>query len=398
MTDATKTNDDVQWWDVARLLKRNCDYNIAFGGRNDGKTTSILGHIIRRHMEDGSRGLYVRYLQEQFLQGRASDMMRSLEYAGERSDVNLIEQWTDGAYTTTKYQNRAWHLGRQVENADGVIETLYAKEPFCYAKALQQVGNDKGATPANVRTVYLDEFIDITGKEQPGIVSKFMHLLVTSVRGADGVQVFMTANTVTWNNGFYEHFGITRDVQGMKMGEIRCFETQLEGMTSTLAVERVAPARTKTGGRKPSDRYFIWGQGATSRMIIDGGFEVPDFPTWPHPFTSMNVKFTYWLIEPDKRVIRARLIKADRELFVFVDRVPDHVYKQMASPRDITYSLEFTSKRNHYVNPSRAYAHPATGFMVDALGSNHVFFEDNVAGTDFVYFLDRARQRSVLSP
>ena len=393
-----KNKDEVQYWTPDRIKKLGCDYNIIISGRSDGKTTAIIGEIVKDYIERGSRGQYVRYLQEDFNSGRAVNLMRSLEYAGENRDINLISEWTDGEYTTTKYQSRAWFLGREVEDADGAIETVFRKDPFCYATALSQVGRDKSATPANVGIVHLDEFIPVRGVEPVGIVDDFVNLLSTTVRASPNVTVYLTANTVSWNSAFFEHFGIENDVVDMKLGEIRVFEAIDGDESSTLAVERGAPARRKSGKGKPSDKFFLWGSGATSRMVTDGAFAVPEYPRCPHHFTQANVKFTYWLEEPGKAVLRVRLLKVDSDLFVFVDRVPPEVKERLERPRDLHYSLEFTGARNHYVDVTRVYAHPATAYLADALQSNRVFFADDKTGTDFVYFVDRGAQRSVLRP
>ena len=65
-----KNKDEVQYWTPDRIKKLGCDYNIIISGRSDGKTTAIIGEIVKDYMERGSRGQYVRYLQEDFNAGR----------------------------------------------------------------------------------------------------------------------------------------------------------------------------------------------------------------------------------------------------------------------------------------------------------------------------------------
>ena len=390
--------DDIVYWTPDRIKKYNADINMVFGGRSDGKTTAVIGEIVKHNVQTGGRGQYVRQMQEDFMKGRAESLTQCLEFAGGAHDINLIDEWTNHEYNTTKYYKRQWYLGRNWTDNKGLAKLEYRKEPFMYASAISQAGRDKGSTPANVDIVEFDEFIPLNGRHLPNEVELFNQLLSTTVRTSQIKAVYMTANSTTWNSPYFEYFGVDKIIPTMEIGQIIVREAYNKDLKSTLAIERTTPARTKTGERKASDKYFIWGDDANTRMITEGAFAIRDFPACPHHFTADNVYFTYWFLQPNNERLRVRLMVVEDDVFLFVDKVGEKTFLRRASEDDLYYSLEFNGAHNHYTNPCLIYAHPATNYLCDAIRANRVFFESDEVGTDFVYFIDRARACTVLEP
>ena len=133
-------------------------------------------------------------------------------------------------------------------------------------------------------------------------------------------------------------------------------------------------------------------------MIVNGKFAVPEYPACPHHFSKENVKVTYWIELTTKEIVRARLMKVGRDLFVFCDKVEREVYETLRDERrDLYYSLEFSGTRNHYVSPLQRYADGRTHYLVDAFAANRMFFSSNEVGEDLMYFTRIANERSILS-
>ena len=326
----------VKYYTLDKIKKYNADFNIIFGGRSDGKTTAVLCEIVKNYVRTGRRGQYVRQLREDFNGGRASAVMDSLTRAGENKDVNLIHECSNGAFDSVKYVRRAWYLGSEYLDSKGEVKVAWEDEPFCYARSISETGRDKSATPTAVGIIHIDEFIPLNGRYLPNELSLVFNMISTTARSSGDVKVYLTANTTTWNSPYFEYFGVSNEVQKMVPGDTRIFETVSGETKSVLALEYTVTA-VDSSNTKPSDKFFIWGDNSNSRMITTGEFAVPDYPKCPHHFGSKNVKATFWFVEPDKSVLRLRMMLVDKNLFLFVDKVSKDQHEKLKKDVDLTY-------------------------------------------------------------
>lgn len=396
-----------RYWNTDRLDQARTKsggrtyYRLAVGERSNGKTTAPLLKMIRKRVAGEGNGVYLRQMEMDIKGQRGASIFRSLEYGGKNKDENLIELASGGKYTTTKYYNRAWYLGRTVETDDGVEETVYDREPFCYAMALSQVKHDKSATPANVTTVVFDEFQPIDGSYLVDETVLFRNTISTIVRDSARADIYLIANTTTWNSPYFKMFGMHKDVRDMLPGDLRVYgypRTRKDGSVIEMGVAvEYCEDTASTHGGKDSDVYFVMAD-AHSAMITDGKFAVPDYPKCPHAFTAKNTKLTYWFETDEDEVIRGRLMKVGRDVFVFCERFEWSRYQTVRDDRrDIVYSLEFSSQRNHYTSPLIAYGDIRTRYLRDAFATNRMFFQSNEVGEDLMYFATQSRDRSILS-
>lgn len=389
------------YWTTDRLDATKAHYRLAIGERSNGKTTAALLKIISRYANGEGNGVYLRQMEIDIRGQRGASVFRSLEYGGKNKDINLVEQASGGKYQTVKYYNRAWYLGRTVSNDDGVIDTVYEREPFCYAMALTQMKHDKSATPANVTTVVFDEFQPVDGSYIPDETALFRNTISTIVRDAARTVIYMIANTTTWNSPYFKMFGMHRKIRDMKPGDLAVVShSKTRGDKSKIemkvAIEYCKDTATTHGG-KDSDVYFVMADQHSS-MITDGKFAVPNYPKCPHKFTKDNVKLTYWMFTDDDMIIRARLMKVGKEVFVFCDTVSQEIYDKLKDTRrDIFYSLDFTSDRNHYTSPLIVYKDPRTAHIREAFICNRMFFSSNEVGEDVMYFAHQSREHSVMA-
>lgn len=389
------------YYDTARIRKTDSHYHLIFGERSNGKTTAVLCDILRNHVNGKGNGQYVRQMDIDIRGARGENIFRSLEYGGPNKDRNLIEECTDGQWTTTKYRSRAWYLGRQEEDKDGNVQTVYASRPFCFASALNQVAHDKSATPADVTTIVFDEFLPINGSYLVDETALFRNMVSTTVRDAERTKIFLVANSLGWNSPYFKMFGITESIRGMNPGDMKLFELpQADSRRKPMrvAVEYCIDSASTTGG-KASDVYFAFPD-QHSAMITGGKFAVPDYPKCPHHFSRTNVKITYWFDteEEDRSVLRCRLMKVGRDVFMFVDRVTDEVHQKIRDDRrDVFYAMKFSGSRGHYISPLHPTADGRTKWMASSIASGRMFFETNEIGEDFTYFVKRAAEMSILS-
>ena len=204
----------MAYYDLTETADLGAQYNLIFGERSNGKTTAGLLKIVKDYTDGLGRGVYIRQMDMDLKGQRGSNVMTSLKYGGEKKDVNLIEQASDGVYDQVKYWSRAWYLGK-TQDDDSV---RWEKEPFCYGMAISNAQHDKSATPPQVRNIVFDEFIPLNGQYLIDETALFRNLISTIVRDVDTIQIFMFANTISWNSPYFELFGATRKVRDMTIG------------------------------------------------------------------------------------------------------------------------------------------------------------------------------------
>lgn len=385
----------TKYWNTKRLDDTGAHYRLAVGERSNGKTTAPLMKIIKKYSRGEGNGAYLRQMEVDLRGQRGASIFRSLMYGGKKRDQNLIFEASEGKYDTVKYYNRAWFLGSTT--GDGEVE--YESEPFCYAMALSQMKHDKSATPANVTTIVLDEFIPVDGQYLTDETVLFRNVISTIVRDTARAEIYMLANTTTWNSPYFRMFGIGRDLRDMQPGDIQVYDRKgkKKGPTMRVAVEYCVSSASASGG-KDSDVYFVMAD-EHSDMITDGKFAIPDYPVCPHHFTKDNVKSTYWIDSGyEGELFRARLMRVNRDVFVFVDAVTPDMFDYLKDERrDVFYSKGFSAKRNHFISPVLPYDDKRAMRLRDAIMTSRIFFASNEVGEDFMHYAVSSKDHSVVT-
>ena len=395
----------MKFYELDRILERDSLYNFIIGERSNGKTTALLRHIIKTYYETGMRGVIIRQMEEDVKGFKSAALFAAVNNEG------MVAELTNGEFHTVKAYNRMFFLGR--ENEDGVV--TYEKEPFAHIVALSQSVHFKSISFPNVGVIVFDEFIRQDRQILKDELSLFINFISTIVRHVKRAKIFLIANTVSWNSPYFEAMEI-RNVSKMKPGDIATVEYTSVDATGQVKSAKVSieycESTAKSGGKDSDDYYLPFLNSPQVAMITDGGFAVPEYPGCPHHFTSRNVKMTCWIV--DRTILRCRLIEVGREIFFFVDLLeknhslpgellgtsePDWERYEILRDkrRDIVYSLEFTSDRTHFTDPTMVYADRRTRWLPDALRANRIFFENREAGEALMYYISKAHRHSVTS-
>lgn len=393
----------MKFYELDRILERDSLYNFIIGERSNGKTTALLRHMIKTYCETGLRGIIIRQMEEDVKGFKSAALFAAVNNEG------MVEELTNGLFHEVKAHNRQFFLGRRDE--DGAV--TYEKEPFAHIVALSQSVHFKSISFPNVGVIMFDEFIRQDRQMLKDELSLFINFISTIVRHVKRAQVFLIANTVSWNSPYFEAMEI-RNVSKMKPGDIATVEYPDESGNGEMVKVSIeyCESTAKSGGKESDVYYRPFKNNAQTAMITDGGFAVPEYPRCPHHFTSRNVKLTCWIV--DRTILRCRLMKVGRDVFFFVDlmeknhTLPGEVlgtsepdwerYEFLRDKRrDIVYSLEFTSDRTHFTDPTMVYADRRTHWLPDALRANRIFFENREAGETLMYYISKARHHSIAS-
>lgn len=391
----------MKYYNLDAIRSKDAHYNFIIGERSNGKTTAVLRHIVRDYYETGRRGAIVRQMEEDIKGHKGASLFAGM------IDGGMIDELTDGEFQGVKFYNRAYYLGKQ----DEIGNWSYEKEPFAHIFAISQSIHYKSNSYPNVGTIMFDEFMRQDHMYLVDEVMQFVNLVSTIVRDKDHARIYLVANTVSWNSPYFKKFGL-KNVSQMQPGEIATVARTNKRPSGGVITTRIAIEyceSTASYGGKPSDVYFVGIDDERSNMITDGSFSIPDYPPCPHHFSGENVMMTCWVL--GEAILRCRLIAVDENVFFFVDTIEHFVKRQgdrvgakepdweryefLRKEEDLVYSLEFSSDRNHFTNPAMVYGNRRTRWFPDALRANRIFFENNDAGEELMYYLTQAQKRSI---
>lgn len=378
-----------------RLWDSKSHYHIAVGGRNDGKTTNLVIAALNLYLQTGRCTVYLRQMDVDIKGANGASICNSLgafTYNSKKRPINLIAMMSKGYFNEIVLKRRGFYLAKR--NEDGSKEVM--EQPFILLLAVSQMVHFKSTSLPNLGLIVFDEFINASAQYLPDECFIFFNMVSTLVRDKDDVKIFMLANSTTWNNPYFKAFGLTRKVRDLKMGDLAIYKYKRPDATAndiemSIAVEYC----TKAGnGSSPSDVYFLVDD-ERMKMITNGTFAIPEYPKCPIEFKQKHVKVTYWLYT-DNQLIRARLMRVGTDLFVFVEPTRQEAFDSFYNKRDVVFSLEYTSDRNHFISPLGNYGDIRVQYLRQAIQANRVFFANNEVGEDFTYYVTMSSQVSVL--
>lgn len=376
----------MRYYDTDEIRKIGAHYNFIIGERSNGKTTALLRDIISDWHRNGRKGAVVRQMEMDIKGARGASLFSGV-VAGD-----MVRELTDGEWSGVKFAGRAYYLTKETDTGEVVVQ----KEPFAHIFAVSQGLHYKSNSYPNVGTIMFDEFMRADHVYLVDEVVLFLNLVSTIVREKDDAKIFLIANTVSWNSPYFKKFGL-KDISKMRPGDLANFDYKRKRPTGEDIVMKVAVeycTDTASYGGKASDVYFVVDDDRVA-MITDGNFAIPVYPQCPHSFTIKNVKATYW-IETGEEVLRARLLKVGRDVFVFVETYDDERYAALSDERrDIFYSLDFSPRRNHYTDLMTRSTDRRTHWFAESVLANRIFFQSNETGENFMYHLKISQDRSV---
>lgn len=236
------------------ILKLNADINLIMGQRSNGKTYSVLKYCLDNYHDKGQLFVYIRRWAEDITVKNMTKLMDPLP-------VKTIF----GSNFKITYAKGAFNLVDET----GTEET----EVIGYAVSLNQVAHTKSVPFVNVKTILLDEFLQLkTERILRDEVDAFEQTLSTIIRTAQDVKVFLCGNTVSKYSPYFTHYGI--DVNSLKQGEIREIKIPNDNGYTKIAVEW-CKYNPKIG--KKTSKYVVG-----SKMAKTGEWEIADVSNIPY--------------------------------------------------------------------------------------------------------------------
>lgn len=366
-----RPDSEKKYYNVEHLIKLIPDakYYMIFNGRQNGKTYSILRHLLEVYQKTGRRGVIIRRRKETFEDGGGAQMFDDLEKNGEIADV------TGGEWTGVYWRAGRWYLCKDdPKDPDGRI---ISREPFCFATALSNSGNKKGIATNNVGTIFFDEFISDTFYLANEFII-FTNTISTIVRTSDAAQIFIAGNTINTYNPYFREFGL-KHAKYMKPGDIDTYKFKdSRGHVMKFVVERPEEAE----GKKVSNVYFAFDNPAL-RMITEGGWQIQSFPHCPGRIAPKDIKFIYF-IEFDEQLFQAEVIINAQNNYTYIHRKTTELKEP---EKDLIYSQENRPGPNY----ARNLIKPVTVLQKKIswyYTADKVFYQDNEVGEAIFNYLN----------
>lgn len=354
-----KKKQDLKYYSLDEILKRNALYNVIFGERSNGKSYAVLLYGLKRYIQHGEQLAIVRRYEDDIKASRASTFFNAIIDSGE------VERLTNGKYTFIKHVNRQFFLAYRDENLDkDILDT----RPFAYSFAISVATRYKSASYPGITTICFDEFLD-RKFYLPNEFPDFMSIVSTIVRQRDNVKIFMLGNTVNQSCPYFTEMGLTHAAK-MKQGTIEVYKYGESPLT--VAVEYAANLNSS----KPSDMYFAF-DNPKLQMITGGTWEMAMYPHLPQEskYRPNQVVLTYF-IQFENNTLQCEVVDTGTSTFTFIHRKTTPIQDE---DNDIIFSMDFDTRPNHV----RRLSKPVTKWqkrIAQYFVEDKVFYQDNAVG------------------
>ena len=352
-----ENDNSGEFYSLEAIKKLNCQYNLIFGKRSNGKTYAVLYEGLKNYCEHGKQMAYLRRYREDFIGKRGQSLFASLVSTG------AVAELTKGKWDQVKYQSSQWFLARK-DDKDRIVTD---SAPFCYGFSLGQMEHDKSTSYPDITTVVFDEFISRIGY-LPNEFVLYMNVLSTIIRQRDDVKIYMLGNTVNKYCPYFAEMGLGH-IEDMEPGKIDVYT--YGGSKLKVAVERTK--NHNIGGRK-SEVYFAFNN-PNLEMITGGAWEIDLHPHLPREYSDDNIVFRFFICFNDQ-IIQCEVLEFDDCNFIYCHRKTTPI-KDMDN--DLIFSSEYDPRPNHVHNMRRTDNECATK-IGRYFRNDKVYYQDNDIG------------------
>lgn len=367
------------FYSLEKILSKDCYYNMIIGMRSNGKTYSVLEHILSDYVSGKGQGAIIRRYREDFKGKRGSSFFNPLV------ENDVVRKLTDDEWTGVYYYASQWFLCRPDGSNPGQIE--HEEQPFCYAFAISEMEHDKSSAYPGVVNVMFDEFLTRNGYLQDEFVL-FMNTLSTIIRYRDNVKIFMLGNTVTKDCPYFKEMGLSH-VQEMTPGTIDVYTYGDSRLKVAVEYCDIPEGRKKNGS--PSDFYFAF-DNPRLKMITASVWEIGIYPHLQVEYTKKDIVFTYFISYMD-HLLQCEVVQFDRYDFTFIHpkttplQKPDRdiIFDADIKPM-VTYSRKLTQGKNFTRLTNKILAY---------YKNEKVFFSDNETGEVVRNYLEWCNRSSI---
>jgi len=355
---------ELKYYSLDNILKKNSVYNVIFGERSNGKTYAVLKYGIEQYFKTGGQIAIIRRWKEDITGKRASDMFSALNYNGE------VKKASNGEYEGITYYAGKFYVCTYAENGKPIYSD---SDCIGYVFALSDTEHNKSISYPRITTILFDEFLTKFTYLQDEFIL-FMNTISTIIRQRTNVKIFMLGNTVNKYCPYFAEMGLTH-IEKMKQDTIDLYTYGTSELT--VAVEYCGSMK----GSKENNFYFAFNNPKLN-MITSGAWELNLYPHLPMKYKPKDVLFRYFIIF-NNRIYQANIIDVDGEMFTYIHNKTTDIQDD---DNDLIYTLEY----NHKLNYNRSIYRPINTLQKKLLWffiNDKVFYQSNEVGDSINNYL-----------
>lgn len=352
--------EKIKYYSLDKILKYKAEYNIIYGERSNGKTTSVLQYALIDFCKSGyvnQLGIMRRW-EEDFKGKNGSQMFTSIIALG------WVSKYSKGEYESIYYYGGKWYLCNYDDK--GKIANK-SENPFAIGFSITSEEHYKSIAFPHIKTILFDEFMT-RGYYIPDEFVKFQNLLSTIIRLRTNVTIFMCGNTVNKYCPYFSEMGLT-NIKKQAKGTIDLYEYGESGLK--VAVEYSDFPTNK----KKSNKYFAFNNPKLN-MITNGGWEIDIYPHLTYKYTPKDVLYIFYIVF-DEQIIQGNIIAIDDKIFIYYHRKTTPI-KNNESDR-LIFSEIVNANRNYrynFLKPMDELQHKILNLHLH----KKEFFQDNELG------------------
>lgn len=367
----------TKYYTLDKILELNCDYNIIYGERSNGKTTAVLGYGLKEYIESGYKNqlAIIRRWEEDFKGKNGATMFASIVA------LEWVKKWSNGRYNNIYYYSQRWYLCYTDLEGKKVYQD---EQPFALAFSLTSEEHYKSTSYPNIVNVLFDEFIT-RSYYIPDEFVKFQNLLSTIIRLKTNVKIFMCGNTINQYCPYFSEMGLT-NIKKQKKNSIDVY-TYGEG-TLKVAVEFSG----FEGKSKASNKYFAF-DNPKLEMIKNGSWEIAIYPHLPCKYHESEVAYKYYIVFYED-ILECEIIysKQLKQAFTFIHKKTTPIKEDN---KNLVFSQEIRPEkwyRSNITHPTDKLSQKIWKYFV----TNKVFYQDNPTGEIVRNFIMANKKGSTL--
>lgn len=366
MSKTSVQKEKVKYYSLDNILTHKAEYNIIYGERSNGKTTSVLLKALEHYVESGytkQLGLIRRW--EEDFKGKNGQQMYDgiIKIVDKKTGKNKIESITNDKYNSIRYWSQRWFLCKYDDKGNKVAED---KQPLTIGFALTSEEHYKSTSYPNIDNILFDEFMT-RQYYLPDEFIKFQNILSTIIRLRDDVTIYMCGNTINKFCPYFNEMGLT-GIKKQKQGTIDVYTYGDSGLK--VAVE-YADSPSK---KKASNKYFAFNN-PKLQMITTGGWEIDIYPHLQRKYLPKDVIDKFYILF-DRELLQGNIISVDDTLFIYIHRKTTPIKEdndKMIYQEAIDYRRNY---RTDIMKPQNKF-----DLLITKLFKNEkVFYQDNEVG------------------
>lgn len=348
-----------KYYTLKNILSQNCDYNIIYGERSNGKTTAVLRYGLENHINSGytDQLAIIRRWDEDFKGKNGQQMYESIVALG------WVKELTKDKYNAIYYYSQRWYLCTYDSNGEKIAQ---AEQPFALGFSITAEEHYKSTSYPNVRTILFDEFIT-RQYYLPEEFVKFQNLLSTIIRLRDDVKIFMCGNTINKFCPYFAEMGLS----GVRKQEKGTIDVYTYGETELRVAVEYSDFPSK---KKASNKYFAFNN-PKLEMITQGGWEIDIYPHLPLKYAPMNNIYIFYILF-DGEMLQGNIIDINDVNFLYIHRKTTPIKEDNER---LVYQQNPDYRRNYRTNILKPYGTPDK-YIKSLIDKKKIFYQDNEVG------------------